>query len=451
MEIDPYIFRAYDIRGIYKKNLDEEVMFKIGYVLGKERKKFAVGNDIRKSGRKLAHSLIKGLNKGGSKAIYAGTTSFGQTLFAGWHLKKDITLYITASHLPPQWNGLKIYYGSGVAVPEKKIMEIRDKVLKLEIDNERSKAKVKKIAIKKKYSDYLLREFSKIKNNNLKVVLDCGNGAMCLSAPEVFRRLGFKVIKLYCDADPTYPGRGAKPTPKATKVLWQKVKKNKADFGIAFDGDGDRVVIIDDKGRYLSGNQIGIILAKNILKKSKRKNIITSVAGSMGCEKELEPLKGKVIRVPVGHTYLTILAKKHNAIFGMEESGHIIMPQYFWFDDALIVPLKISEVILEEKKRLSELVDDITIYPFEEIKLDCPDNVKFKIAKKIKDDFSKKYKNVDTIDGVKVNFPDGWILIRVSNTSPMMRLYVEALSQAKLKELKDKFLKILKKEIKNWK
>ncbi len=456
-KIDPYIFRAYDIRGIYKKNLDEEVMFKIGYVLGKKKESFVVGQDIRASGNKLANALIKGLISTGAKVSHAGRTSYGQVLFAAWHLKKDYSLYVTASHLPSEWNGLKLHYGNGAPLLEEEIKELRDEVMKIKSKIQMSNysksnpnVKIQKINIKKKYADYLLDKFSKIKNNNLKIIVDCGNGAMCLSAPDIFKKLGFNVSELYCNIDPSFSGRGSEPTPKTIKTLQQKVKREKANFGVAFDGDGDRAVIIDDKGRYLSGNEVGIILAKNLIKNSKDKKIIITVSCSMAFEKELEPLGAKIIRVPVGYTFIISSCNRHNAVLGIEESNHTVMTQYFLFDDALPVPLKIAEIILEGGKKLSELVDEIKTYPYEEIRFDCSDENKFKVIKKIKKDLLKEYKNVNTIDGIKKNFSFGWILIRVSNTSPIIRLYIEAIDQVKFKQLKEKFSKIIKKEIKKF-
>jgi len=450
-KIDPYIFRAYDIRGIYNKNLNEEVMFKIGYVLGRKKKSFVVGQDIRKSGKKLADALIQGLVSTGAEVNYVGRVSYGQALFAGWHLKLNKVLYITASHLPPEWNGLKLHYGSGAPLLEEEIKELRDKVIESKASPDFAKRlKVQKISIKKEYSDYLLDKFSKIRNNNLKIIVDCGNGAMCLSAPQMFKKLGFNSLELYCNIDSNFSSRGSEPNPKTTKMLRRKVEKLKADFGVAFDGDGDRAVIIDDKGRYLSGNEVGIILAKNLIKSSKIKKIIITISCSMAFEKELELLGAKIIRVPVGYTFVISSCEKYNAVLGIEESNHTVIPQYFLFDDALPVPLKIAEIILEENKKLSELVDEIKIYPFEEIEFDCSDENKFRVMKKIKKDFLRKYKNINTIDGAKVNFPFGWILIRVSNTSPIIRLYIEAINKAKFKQLKEKYSKIIKKEIKRF-
>jgi len=446
MKINPLIFRAYDVRGIYERNLNKEVFQKIGFVLGKKKKKFVVGNDIRKSGKKLARALIKGLMAGRSKVIYTGATSFGETLFAGWKLKAFASLFITASHLPPEWNGLKFYFGNGVSFLEKDIMPIRDKVMKLD-DREMkpiNRIRFKKISVRKAYSNFILDKFSTIKNNKLKVVLDCKNGSMSLVAPQIFKKIGFKVFQINCSPDPNFKNENPEPTYESTKELRRKVLRQKSDLGVAFDGDGDRTVIIDDKIRYLSGNQIGAIIGKYILKNSKNKKIVMSVASSATAEEEFKKLGARVIRIPVGHSYLTFNCKKCNACFGMEESGHIVMPQYFWFDDALPVPLKIAEIILKEKKKLSELVNEIKIYPFEEIVFDCSDEAKFGVVENLVKEFKKEYEKVSTIDGVKVNFDDSWILIRASNTSPKIRLYIEAKNERKLKFLKDKFSKILK-------
>lgn len=447
MKIDPHIFRAYDIRGVYGENFDNDSALGIGYVLGKKNQKFVVGRDIRQSGSGLANALIKGLEAKQAKVYYTGRTSFGQTLFAGARMSAYRTIFITASHLPPEWNGLKIFYGTGVAIPEKEILSLRDKVINFDVSKIKfSKTpKFQRFNAKKIYSDYFVDKFAKIKNNKLKVVVDCGNGAMCLSAPQIFRKLGFEVSELYCNVDSGFPGRGGEPTKKTVKLLRQKVKTERADFGVAFDGDGDRAVIVDDKGRYLSGNEVGIILAKYIFQdvEKRKKKIVITVSCSMAFEKELKPLGVKIIRTPVGHTFMTQSCNEHKCLLGIEESSHTILTEYFSFDDALLAPMKIAEIILSNGKKLSEIVDEITIYPFEEIAFDCPDNIKFDIIKKLSKDFSKKYKDVDLLDGVKVNFDYGWVLVRVSNTGPIIRLYIEAVNQDRLNELKQRFSKIL--------
>jgi phosphomannomutase/phosphoglucomutase len=449
MKINPLIFRAYDIRGIYKKDIDEDIFRKIGFVLGKKNKKFLVGQDIRKSGKNLAMALIEGLITSGSKVFFCGKSSFGLCFFSGFKLKVDKTLFVTASHLPKEWNGLKINFGDGEPVSSKEIEKIRDKVLKIEGKEIKfRKPKFKKVNFKKEYIETLFQKFPLLKERKLKIVLDCGNGATSLVAPKVFKNFGFEVIELFCKEDPNFPNRDPEPTFEATKILREKVISEKADLGVAFDGDGDRGVIIDDKGRYLSGNQVGIILGKDILKESKNKKIVRTVSCSIAIDEELKKYGAKIIETPVGHTFVISAVKKNKAVLGIEESNHIVIPKYFLFDDAILIPLKIAEILIKEKKKLSEIVDQIKIYPFEEIVFECLDEKKFEVVKSLAEKFKKEYKRVNTLDGAKVIFDFGWILIRASNTSPKIRLYLEAKTKEKLKFLKDKFSKIIKKWIK---
>jgi len=449
MPINPHIFRAYDIRGIYQKDIDEEIFRKIGFVLGKKNQKFLVGHDIRKSGKKLAMALIEGLTTSGSKVFFCGQSSFGTCFFSGFKLKVQKTIFVTASHLPKEWNGLKINYGDGEPISSKEIEKIRDKVLKIEKKKIKfKKPKFKKVNLKNEYIKTLFQKFPLLKKKKLKIILDCGNGSTSLVAPQIFKKFGFEVIEIFCNPDPNFPNRDPEPTFEATKILREKVISEKADFGVAFDGDGDRGVIIDDKGRYLSGNQVGIILGKDLLKESKNKKIIKTVSCSMAVDEELKKDGAEIIEVPVGHTYVISAVKKKKAILGIEESNHIVIPKYFLFDDAILIPLKVAEILIKEKKRLSELVDEIKIYPFEDVVFECPDEKKFEVVKSLTEKFKKEYKRVNTMDGVKVIFDFGWILIRASNTSPKIRLYIEAKTKEKLKFLKEKFSKILKKWIK---
>jgi phosphomannomutase len=449
MKTNPYIFRSYDIRGIYKKDFDEETFQKIGFVLGKKKEKFLVGNDIRESGKSLALALISGLKISGAKAIYVGTSSFGLTLFSGLKLKVDKTLWVSASHLPGEWNGLKPYFGDGEPFSPNDIEKLKNGVLEIEKKKlKKVKLKLKRISFKKEYFKFLIDKFPILKNNNLKIVLDCGNGSMSLVAPELFRKFGFKVIELFCKPDSRFPNRPSEPTIEATKLLREKVKKEKADFGVAFDGDGDRGVIVDDKGKYLDGNLIGIILGKNILSASKNKKVVKTVSCSMAVEEELKKFRAKFFEVPVGHSYVISACKRKKAILGIEESNHIVIPEYFLFDDAILIPLKIAEISIKQKKKLSQLVKETKQYPFEEIVFDCPDEIKFQVVNGLTKEFKKIYKKINTLDGLKINFDFGWVLIRASATSPKIRLYVEAKNKKRFKYLKEEFSKILIKCIK---
>jgi phosphomannomutase len=449
MEINPLIFRAYDIRGIYGKDLNEEVFRKIGFVLGKKKEKFLVGHDIRKSGKKLALALIEGLVTAGSKVFFSGKSSFGLCYFSGLKLKVDKTLFVTASHLPPEWNGLKMSYGDGEPLSSKEIEKLKNEVLKIkEKEINYKKAKFKKVNLKKEYILTLLRYFSSLKGKKLKIVLDCGNGSTSLVVPQIFKKFGFNLVELFCKENPNFPNRPSEPTFEATKILREKVVSEKADFGVAFDGDGDRGIIIDDKGRYLNGNLIGIILGKEILPEFKNKRVIKTISCSMAVEEELKPLGAKIFEVPVGHTFVISNVKKKKAILGIEETSHIVMPQYFLFDDAVLIPLKIAEIISKRKEPLSEIVNQINSYCFGEIVFECPDEKKFLVIERLKKEFKKTYQKVNTLDGVKVSFDFGWVLIRASNTSPKIRLYFEAKSKEQFDFLKEKFSKILEKWIK---
>jgi phosphomannomutase len=441
MKVNPFIFRAYDIRGVYPQDINEEVFQKIGFVLGKKEKKFVVGQDIRKSGQKLSEALISGLKAKKSKVFFVGKGSFGLVLFSGFKKKADFTLFVSASHLPSEWNGLKIFKGDGEPISPQGLAK---KVLKVP-EIKFKKIKIKKTNLKKDYLKFLFQKFSFLEQKKLKVVIDCGGGSTSLVVPQLFRKLGFKTIEIFFKPDPSFSKRDPEPTPEATKKLKKKVIKERADFGVAFDGDGDRGVIVDDRGKYLRGDQVGIILSKEMLKESRRKKIIKTVSCTMAVEEELEKMGAEIIEVPVGHTFVGKKCKKEKALLGIEESSHLFFPQIFLFDDAILTPLKIAEVLIKTKKKLSQLVDEIPIYPFQELNFSCPDEVKFKVVEKLKKDFKRKYKKVNVLDGIKVYFHQAWILIRPSNTSPKIKLYIEAKNQKTLKLLKDKFSNILSK------
>ncbi len=435
MEINPLIFRAYDIRGIYGKDLDESVFQKIGFALGKKGKLFLVGHDIRKSGKPLALALIAGLLAKNSKVIFAGQGSFGQILFSGFRKKVDFTLFVTASHLSKEWNGLKIFRGDGEPIAPGRLKEKVMRVKKVNFP----RPKVKKINLKKEYLNFLVQKFSILKKSNFKVVLDCGGASMSLVAPQLFRKLNFKVVELFCRPNPELSDRDPEPTPSATQRLRELVLRERADFGVAFDGDGDRGVIIDDQGRYLRGDELAIILAKSFLKKEKKKIIVKTVSCTLAVEEELKKLGAKIIEVPVGHTFVGKECKRRKALLGIEESSHLFYPSVYLFDDALLTPLFVAQVLFQEKKKLSQLVDTLPKYFFEEINFACPDEKKFEIVEKLKKKFQKIYQKVKLLDGIKIYFSDGWVLIRASNTSPKIKLYLEAKRKDNFQVLKDKF------------
>ena len=443
--ISKQIFRAYDIRGLYNKDISPDVFYKIGLAAGSYVKQtmkgshIVIGCDIRQSSPPLTHAFIAGVTATGVHIQHTGTTSFGQTLFAGGQMNADLIAFVTASHLPPEWNGIKFYYGDGVGFPEDKLMAIRDLVLRdsFELVSWDKIGQVHSIEAKINYKNFFTSRFTFKKK--LRIALDCGGASTTLSAPEIFSALGLSTVPIFCDPEPTFSQRPSDPKPKNLSVLVESVKKNTCDFGVAFDGDGDRAVIVDNTGQILSADQTGIILGKYGVKK-KKGTVIVNVECSKSVKEQLEPLGYTIKQIPVGHTFLTLEAKQEHAPLGIESSGHLILPEYFLFDDALVVPLKIAEILEQTKKPLHELVTMIPTYPTKKEEIDCPDEIKFNVVQQLRQQLVKEFEHVNTMDGVRVDLAEGWVLIRPSNTSPIIRLTTEADTETILNDLTTRFM-----------
>ncbi|RLI99779.1 MAG: hypothetical protein DRP06_02915 [Candidatus Aenigmatarchaeota archaeon] len=449
--VDKNIFRAYDIRGIYGKNLDEETMRKIGCGVGTIMirknlgKEFLIGNDTRDSSEKLSNALIEGITSTGINVTNVGTTSFGVTLFSGWKLKKDVIAFITASHKPFEWNGIKFFDKDCVGFFEEDNFEIRRMVINEDFENSDKKCLVEKIDMKTEYIEYLKGKFDFEKK--LKIVVDCGNGCTCLVVPELLRKFkNLEVIELFCDIDPKFSGRGSDVQEENLQPLKNKVVEENADFGFAFDGDGDRIGIVDNKGHVLETGQIGTIICENLISNNNGK-VIANVENSMALEEEVKKLGGGIIRIPVGHTFMMREALKSKAVFGLEASKHFVIPEYFPFDDATVVGLKICEIISMQGK-LSDLAEKVKTYPNERMKFECNDEIKFTVVENLKNKLSEEYDKIITMDGIRIDFENSWVLIRASNTGPSIRITAEAKTSEKLAELKNKFSGLLIEEIK---
>jgi len=444
--ISKNIFRAYDIRGLYNKDISPEVFYDIGRATGTYVKtmlngnRIAVGNDIRSSSYPLVHAFIAGVTSTGVHVAFTGTTAFGQTLFFGWKSNQDLIAYVTASHLPPEWNGIKFYYGDGVGFPEKRLMEIRDITLQKKfVEASWDKVgSVQCVDAKNEYIRFFQSKFSFKKK--LKVAVDCGGASTTLSAPMVFDAVGLTIVPVFCDPDPSFSARPSDPKPKNLTVLVEQVRKHHCAFGVAFDGDGDRSVIVDDKGTILSADKTGIILGKYGIAK-KKGTIIVNVECSKSVKEQLEPLGFHVKQIPVGHTFLTLEAKQEKSPLGIESSGHLILPEYFLFDDALVVPLKMAEILEKTGKKLSDIVEEIPSYPTKKEEIECSDELKFDVVKQLQNELVKEFDHVNTMDGVRVDLETGWVLIRASNTSPIIRLTSEADDEQTLQSILTQFMK----------
>lgn len=435
--IQERIFRAYDIRGIYGIDLNEEIALKIGKgistYLNERGKEIAIGRDVRLSSKPLRDAIIDGLILGGCNVEDIGIVTTPILYFFSAHYKKDAGVMITASHNPPEWNGFKIWTKEGF-ICEGKGMEELKKIVMEEKFKELKHGKVKKNSQALiDYEDYVLKNV-KIEKS-LKGVFDPGNGACSVLIPKLYKDAGIEVIALNSEPDGRFPNHPPEPTKEVLNELAKVVLKEKADFGVCFDGDGDRCVFIDDKGRIVSSDTILILLAEQCLEKNKGASIVYEVSCSMLVEEFINLYKGNPILSRVGHAYIYESMRANKAILGGESSGHFYFSELYGFDDALFACLKLIEILSRKDKKFSEIVDSIPIYPRFSKNFDCPDEKKFKIVDALKKEFIEAGKKVITIDGVKLITPEGWFLIRPSNTQPQIRLIVEAKTKESLKQL----------------
>ncbi|GAG77057.1 unnamed protein product, partial [marine sediment metagenome] len=297
----------------------------------------------------------------------------------------------------------------------------------------------------KHIDDYIEHIKDKIDlKKRLKVVVDAGSGTAGLIAPKLLKEIGCEVIKLYCELDGTYPHHHPDPTVvEFVQDLIKKVKEEKADLGIAYDGDADRIGVIDDKGNIIWGDQLLILFSRDILKKKKEK-IIFEVKCSQALVDEIEKAGGEPIMWKTGHSLIKNKMIEEKAVLGGEMSGHIFFADnYYGYDDAIFASCRLVELLSESDKTISEMLSDIPKYfSTPEIRVDCTDERKFKIVDNIKDYFKKNYKTID-VDGVRILFTDGWGLVRASNTQPAIVLRFEGKTKESLKNIKNRILEKL--------
>lgn len=437
------IFREYDVRGIYGKDLTLEAAELLGkgfgaYAKGKGVKKITLGRDVRLSSDALHDSIIKGLTEAGMEIIDVGVCPTPLLYFSIHHLKADGGVMITGSHNPPEFNGFKLAIGKETIYGDK-IQEVR-KI----IENgkfEKGKGTVSDYDIVQDYLNYLKNNFGGfIKSKRpLKIVVDCGNGTAGIAVPAILKSLGCDVTELFCDLDGNFPNHHPDPTiPKNLEALIRKVKEEKADFGAAYDGDADRIGVVDENGEIIWGDKLMIIFSRDILKKKPGATFISEVKSSQTMYDDIAKNGGKAIMWKTGHSLIKAKMKEAGALLAGEMSGHIFFAdRYLGYDDAIYATCRLAEILAESNKKTSELLSDVPkTYSTPEIRIDCPDEKKFQIVEAAKERFRKEYKIID-VDGVRILFDDGWGLIRASNTQPVLVMRFEANSEKRLKEIKD--------------
>ncbi|MDI6714865.1 MAG: phosphomannomutase/phosphoglucomutase [Thermodesulfovibrio sp.] len=442
--MEDQIFREYDIRGIYGKDLTDETAYLVGKAFislikkdtGKEPEKLSIGMDARLHSERLKRSLIKGITESGVNVIDLGMCPTPLQYFSLFRLPLDGGIMITGSHNPLEYNGFKLSIGKETIFGEK-IKLLRKIILDKDFITNEKKGTVETYDIIEDYKNFMINQFPSFEG--IKLVIDSGNGTAGLVAPEIFKKLGAEVIELFSEPDGRFPNHHPDPVvPENIQILRDTVLKEKAQIGIGYDGDADRLGVIDENGNVVWGDQLMVIFARELLSKNPQAKIIGEVKCSQIMYEEIKNMGGIPIMWKTGHSLIKKKMKEENALLAGEMSGHIFFnDRYFGYDDAIYASLRLVEIMKKNFKPygLSKLLEGIKSCHFSpEIRINCPDDKKFIVVEKFKEHFNK-YECV-TIDGVRINFPKGWALLRASNTQPVLVLRFEAETEEALEDIK---------------
>jgi phosphomannomutase / phosphoglucomutase len=425
------IFRKYDIRGIFPDDLDMSTTVRLGKALGSiactGKRKVAVGRDCRLSGSYLLQWLTDGIRCTGCDVIDLGIQTTPMTYFAAHTLDPDVTVMITGSHNPSQYNGFKIMFGLNTIYGD----AIQDLKNRMEIVSDSvdisSESSYISVSIRDAYLERLLGEFSL--DRSLTVVVDAGNGTGGSIAVEALENLGCRVISLYCDMNGEFPNHHPDPTEeKNLSDIKNAVISAKADIGLAFDGDADRLGVIDDRGEVIWGDRVLIILARSLLKCNPGATVISEVKASELFFSEIERAGGRAVMSPTGHSIIKKAMVLENALLAGEMSGHVFFrDRYFGYDDALYASLRLIEILASSTEPLHSYLQDLPeIFSTPEIREECTDEEKFDLVRDVTELFKQNDYPVNTTDGARITFPGGWGLVRASNTQPVLVMRFEA-------------------------
>ncbi|MCK5541888.1 MAG: phosphomannomutase/phosphoglucomutase [Desulfobacterales bacterium] len=436
--MNPQIFREYDIRGIAGKDITEDDAQNIGKAYGTllqkhGNKKVSVGRDCRLTSKLFSKRFIEGILSTGCDVIDIGLCPTPVLYFSIVHFPTQGGAMITASHNPAEYNGFKLMNGSE-SIHSQGLQDLR-KIVEKE-DYAKGNGTKKEADVITPYIKYLLNNISIDKG--IRIGVDSGNGTGGITALPVLKKLGCKVYDLFCDPDGSFPNHPADPTVKNNMLeLIDLVKTKKLDLGVGYDGDADRIGIVDKTGQLIYGDQLMVIFSREILSRKPGSTFISEVKCSLNMYNDIEKHGGKAIMWKTGHSLIKKKMKEENAALAGEMSGHIFFAdRYFGFDDALYATLRLLEILCSTKKSVCELISDLPeTYNTPEIRVDCSDEIKFKVVEKICNLY-KQQANVIDIDGMRVVYDDGWGLVRASNTQPSLVLRFEATTEKRLDQIR---------------
>ncbi|MFB6167164.1 MAG: hypothetical protein ABEJ62_02790 [Candidatus Nanohaloarchaea archaeon] len=436
------IFRAYDVRSD-TETLTPEVMERTGKAFGSKVREegveeVLVGRDVRESSPALLESLIDGVTSTGVNVLNAGMVPAGVVLYGSW--ERDVpSAYVTASHLPRGNNGVKFTRAGGTGYVEEENMDVRDRFL--DEDFLHGEGGREEVDILGGYREHLLES---VNLGEVKVLMDPGNGAASAAAPDLFWQAGAELEVVNGDPDGTFPHRESDVDDESLAETITRVREGDYDLGVAYDGDADRVAVMDDEGRLLSAEETAAVLLDEIhgdgpvVANVECSRLVEEAAGEHGAE---------VVRSRVGHSYMVQAVKENDARLGVEASRHIAVPGLFPADDGVAVSLLVAAAVSHMGGGLSDRVEDMPEYPGERVSFDADPGIKFQVVEELEEELSEEYGDTDALDGIRVNLEEGWALVRASNTSPLVRLTVEAEDRESFEEMKEEFSRRIERKI----
>ncbi len=449
MGIREHIFREYDIRGTFPDELNRDTVRLLGRAFGayyakNNAKRISLGRDCRLSSPDISEWLQEGLVESGIDVVNLGVVPTPLVYFSLHMMDVDGGVQITGSHNPPEFNGFKICIGKETIYGEeiqkiKRICEAEDFVS--------GKGNIEKADIVESYVDYVVKNIRPGPYKR-KVVVDGGNGTACEVALDIYAKLGFEVIPLFCEPDGRFPNHHPDPTiPEFLQDLIATVKKERADLGIAFDGDGDRIGVVDNEGDIIWGDQLLIIFSRDLLRKYRGGKIIGEVKCSQVLYDDIEKNGGEPIMWKTGHSLIKNKMKEEKALLAGEMSGHLFFAErYFGYDDAIYAGARLLEILSTRQEAIKEMLSDLPrMVNTPEIRIDCSDEMKFEVVADIAKEFKAEGYRVIDVDGARVLFDNGWGLIRASNTQPVLVLRFEAKDEKGIEQLKGIFKEKLQK------
>lgn len=445
------IFREYDIRGTVEHDLTDDVVKNIGkalatYMHDQGKKNASVGRDGRLSSEHFKNLIVEGMTEGGLDVVDLGQAPTPLFYFSLFNLGMDGGIMVTGSHNPPEFNGFKVACGKTTLYGDE-IQNLRKIIEEGRFVQGKGSLREYNNIVDDYYN--FLRGNIKL-NKSFKVVIDAGNGVAGVVALPIMKEMGQNVTDLFCDVDGNFPNHFADPTVEKNIVeLRKKVIETKADVGIGYDGDGDRIGVVDNEGNIIWGDYLMIIFARDIFKNRKGAYFVSEVKCSKNLYEDIEKNGGIPVMWKAGHSLIKQKMKEVNAVLGGEMSGHMFFAdRFFGYDDAIYASLRLLEIMEREGKPVSEFLKDLPkLYSTPEIRVSCPDKIKFDVVKKLTEYYRAKYKIID-IDGVRIILEEGWGLVRASNTQPVLVLRFEAQTRDALDRIQAMVMEDLDRTIK---